>query len=179
MLISFYHQILHPNTTQTYACLDPSRPLAKQCFCRQVFSPIYCFWDLDANLIFEIHFQFCSSCFFCEEDRFRDYPSLGQSTASPWPPRSCGIPWGHASPPLTKSRGVLLWRRSPHATLSVVSFDFSVNSLARLVPGFVRRRTFSSYVAWHSAWTIRDSSQPDIFCTLRNPHGLEWNKIAL
>lgn len=38
-LISLSHQLLHPNTTQTCAFLDPSRPLARQCFCRRVISP--------------------------------------------------------------------------------------------------------------------------------------------
>lgn len=96
-LISLSHQMLHPNTRQTCAFLDPSRPLARQCLCRQVFSSIIFSETRMQTPSFKFVFSFYFSCSFCEQDRFPDYASPGRSTANPWPPRSFGTPQGHAS----------------------------------------------------------------------------------
>lgn len=141
-LISLSHQMLHPNTMQTCAFLDPSRPLARQGFCRQVFSPFIFSETWMQTPFFKFVFSFYSSCSFCEKGRFL----IMLHQASLQPTHGHRGPLGHPKAmPLTEPHGILLWLRPLHATLSMLWFDFSVNNLARLVLGFVMRRMFSSY----------------------------------
>lgn len=121
------------------------------------FFPIYCFWDLDADFFFKKKFSFALLVYSVRGEVFLIV--LHWTTLQP----ACGYqgPLGHPKtmPLLAEPHGVLLWLWPLQATLSMLWFDFSVNNLARLLVGFVRRRTCSWILclddsrfisAWHS-----------------------------
>lgn len=148
---------------QTCAALDPSRPSARLCFCSQLF-PYLLFLRPGCRLLKKKKkISFALLVYSVRGEVFLIV--LHWTTLQP----ACGHqgPLGHPKtmPLLAEPHGVLLWLWPPQATLSMLWFDFSVNNLARLLLGFVRRRTCSwilclDHSRFISAWHSMQAEKP-------------------